>query len=299
VQVEPSGVHGQLAPEHVSEHAHDFFEQARALLGDRFAEARFDLDDRGLRVTIVDPTDQDVTVIGDVARGLGIESWVRLERADPVAVAAWERLSHDLQRLGAADPRLLLRYPGPSARYRRPPVEIHLISTAESTAAELHEGYGDFVSLRVGALPYPPAAAPETPRRTVDRDPVDPAEFRIELESPLSLTRGSRTTHGLLLTNLGNQDIGVHTNGQLTAAIVDGDRIVGGLDTGGVWNQPRLTFAAAPSETVRMPVIVGTTSYAPELGYVLPAGNWHLTARLDLADGRRLRTPALPLTITR
>ena len=50
---------------------------------------------------------------------------------------------------------------GPS--YRRLPVEIGLRADAEATAAELDEVFEPFVSLTVGALPYP---MPRTARRS-------------------------------------------------------------------------------------------------------------------------------------
>lgn len=299
----PGDDQGPTAPDDVERHAAEFFTETRALVSDRFAEARFDLDDRGLRVTIIDLTDQDITAITDLARRLGIASWVRVERAEPADLEAWERLRHDLQRLWSAEPGLLLQSPGPDPGYRRPPVEICLTAAAESTAADLHNTYGDFVSLRVGALLYPSAEHPPSPwrasARTIDRDPVNPAEMGIVLEAPLALRSGQATTHGLLLTNLSDHDISVHTNGQLIAKIInDADAVVGGPDTGGVWMCPGVTFTAAPSETVRIPLFVGTASYSPELGYAVPAGSWHLTVPMDLADGRHLLTPALPLTIT-
>ncbi|HST47617.1 hypothetical protein [Jatrophihabitans sp.] len=303
MQLHPGDDQGPTAPDDVEQHADEFFTETRALVGDRFAEARFD-PDRGLRVTIIDLTDQDTTAITDLARRLGIASWVRVERAKPADLEAWERLRHDLQRLWSAEPRLLLASPTPDPGYRRPPVEICLTAAAESTAADLHNTYGDFVSLRVGALPYPPAAHLPSPSRrsarTIDRDPVNPAEMGIVLEAPLALRSGQTTTHGLLLTNLSDHDISVHTNGQLTATIInDAGAVVGGPDTGGVRIAPLVTFTAAPSETVRIPLLVGTASYSPELGYAVPAGSWHLTVPMNLADGRHLLTPALPLTITR
>lgn len=290
---------GPTAPDGVEWHADELFTQARALVGERFAEARFD-PDRGLRVTIIDLSDQDVTAITEVARRLGIVSWVRVERADPAALETWERLRHDLQRLWAAKPPVMLTSPTPDPGYRRPPVHIDLSADSESTAADLHNAYGDFVSLRVGALAYPPGASlPRPSARIIDRHPADPAEMRILLEAPLALRSGRTTTHGLLLTNLSDHDIQVHTNGHLTAVIVDdAGATVGGPDAGGAQQAPLVIFTASPSKTVRIPVFLGTASYTPELGYAVPAGSWHLTAPMDLADGRKLVTPALAFTIT-
>lgn len=297
----PRDSQGPTAPDDVERHSDDLFDQARALAGDRFAEARFD-PDRGLRVTIIDLNDQDTTAITDLAQRLGIAGWVRIEHADPAALETWERLRHDLLRLQSTKPRALMQYPTPKPGYRRPPVRIHLSADAQSTAAELHNTYGDFVSLQVGALPYPPAAHPPSgPRasaQTSDRAPANPSEMHIVLETPLALGSGQTTTHGLLLTNLSQQDLSVHTNGHLTATIVDDSgAAVGGYT--GAQHQPLVIFTAAPSETIRIPVLVGTASYSPELGYALPPGTWHLTAPMNLADGRHLVTPPLELTITR
>ena len=134
--------------------------------------------------------------------------------------------------------------------------------------------------------------------RTDDREPVDPAEMSIVLAAPLAIGTGQTATHDLLFTNLSDQDIRVRTNGNLTATIVDDTgTAVGGYT--GAQHLPLMIFAAAPSETVRIPVLVGTASYSPELGYAVPPGTWHLTAPMDLDDGRHLVTPALELTITR
>jgi hypothetical protein len=299
--VNPSNGKEPTAPENVERHAHDFFDQARLLVGDRFAEARFD-PDRGLRVTIIELNDQDTTAITNAAQQLGILDWVRIEHADPTALATWERLRHDLQRLQSTEPRVLREYPTPEPGYRRPPVHIHLSAHGQSTAANLHSAYGNFVALQVGALPYPPAAqptiAPRAMARTENRETADPAEMSIALQAPLTIRTGQTATHGLLLTNLSDQDIRVHTNGNLTATIIDDTgAAVGGY--AGAQTLPLVIFTAGPSQTVRIPVLVGTASYTSELGYAIPPGTWHLVAPMNLADGRRLVTPALELTITR
>jgi hypothetical protein len=300
VRPQPGDGQGTTAPDNVERHAHELFDQARALVGDRFAEARFD-PDRGLRITIIDLNDQDAAAITNVAQRLTVAEWVRIERADPTALETWERLRHDLSRLQDARPRALQQYPTPDPGYRRPPVEIHLAADAESTAADLHNTYGDFVSLRVGALPYPlTAEAPGPPARSrrTERDTVSPAEMRIALETPLTLRSGQTTAHAVLLTNLSDNDIRVHTNGHLTADIVnDTGTTVGGYT--GAQHLPLVIFTALPSDTVRIPVLVGTASYSPELGYAIPAGTWHLTAPMNLGDGRQLLTPALEFTVTR
>jgi hypothetical protein len=45
------------------------------------------------------------------------------------------------------------------------------------------------------------------------------------------------------------------------------------------------------------PVLVGTDSLRPDLGYAIPPGQWGAQTTLGLA-GRPVRTPILPITIT-
>ena len=70
----------------------------------------------------------------------------------------------------------------------------------------------------------------------------------------------------------------MHTNGQLTANIADPNtgRAVGGYT--GAQILPLIPFTAAPGDTVRIPLLVGTASYDPALGYAVPAGRWALFA---------------------
>lgn len=288
------------APDDVDRKADEFFEQSRELLADRFAEARHD-PDRGLRVTIIDLSDDDVAAISDLGRRLGIGGWIRIERADPAALDAWEQLRHDLRRLEDAQPRVLVGRPGLGPRYHRPPVCIELTAKAEHAAADLYQRYGAFVSLRVGALPYPLPDGPGNPpwqsRQGREPDVASTTEMHFVLDGALSVRTGETTTHALILTNLSSADISVHTNGHLTASIVDEiGSVVGG--SYGPQISPLIIFTAKPSESIRIPVLVGTDSYSPELGYTIPPGIWHLTALMILSDGRQLLTPGLELTIT-
>jgi hypothetical protein len=297
---EQSGTqHGPQAPDDVRDHKHELFDEARRIVGDRFAESRMD-PDRGLRVTVIDLSDQDTAAISGVAQRLGIEGWVRPEPADPVALAAWEELRVELLRLRDTRPRVLLGYPMPDPGYQRPPVDLRLAPGAAATAADLHARFGDFVSLRVGALAYPRESAPppNPPATPNDLTPIDPSELTLVLDGPLTIRTGDTATHHVLVTNLTDLDIGIETNGHLTATIVapGAGAPVGGH--AGPQRLPLVIFTVEPTKTVRIPLLVGTASYRPELGYTVPPGTWQLTAPLRLADGRRLLTPPLELTIT-
>jgi hypothetical protein len=57
-----------------------------------------------------------------------------------------------------------------------------------------------------------------------------------------------------------------------------------------------------PGATERIPLLIGTASVVPDLGYAVPPGMWGIQVPLDLLwDGHTQeprRTPVLPLTIT-
>jgi hypothetical protein len=108
--------------------------------------------------------------------------------------------------------------------------------------------------------------------------------------------------HGLLLRNLTNHDLQIATNGKVTSVVVDPHtgEVVGGF--AGFQTLPLIVFRVAPEHTERIPLLVGTASITPRLGYAVPAGDWGIQATLQLGpdprDAPRRRTPVLPLTIT-
>ncbi len=117
------------------------------------------------------------------------------------------------------------------------------------------------------------------------------------LDGPLSVRSGETVHHGLLMLNTSHRAITVNTNGVLNAGIIDPEAgtTVGGF--AGPQTMPGIDFTAHPGQTVTLPLFVGTASFVLDLGYIVPAGRWQLTAPLNLRDGRRLRTPALELTV--
>lgn len=213
----------------------------------------------------------------------------------------WETLRHELTALAATGQHQLVSWPGPDPGYRRPPVEIELSADAEPIAAGLHERYGDFVSLVVGALPYPLRAdtAAVWPGRLDGYAEADPTELGVTLDGPLTVRRGQSARHRVLLTNRGKHRVSVGTNGSLDAAVVDlaaGGECVGGY--AGPRLLPLVVFEADPAETVRIPLLVGTASFTPRLGHALPPGRWHLVVPLGLIRDRWLISPPLGFTIT-
>ena len=219
-------------------------------------------------------------------------------------MAVWDELKVVLVRLRDEQPRALLGYPMPEVdEGRLPPFNIRLAAWASATAEDLYRQFGDDVDLTVGALPYPAGRQP--PRRPPPGEPpelLDPHDMSAELDGPAVVRSGETLSHGLLLTNLTGQDFQIATNGHVTPDVVDPHtgEVVGGFS--GPQLLPRIVFRVEPGETGHIPLLIGTDSTKPDLGYAIPPGNWGLqiTLTLDLHphDSSHRRTRMLPLTIT-
>lgn len=219
-------------------------------------------------------------------------------------MAVWDELKVVLARLRDQEPGTLMEYPSPEVdEGRQPPFTIRLAAWATGIAAELHRQFGDNVDLTVGALPYPPGRQPPCrPGPGEPPDLLDPHQIAAELDGPAVVRSGDKLTHGLLLTNLTGEELQVATNGHVTATVVDPEtgETVGGL--AGPQRLPLIVFRVAPGQTGRIPLLIGTDSTAPQLGYTIPAGNWGVQVTLTVGPNPRgsprRRTPILPLTIT-
>jgi hypothetical protein len=219
-------------------------------------------------------------------------------------MAVWDELKVVLARLRDQQPGTLMGYPMPEVdRDRQPPFMIRLAPWAVATAEELHQQFGDDVDLTVGALPYPPGRQPPRPPAAgPPADLLDPDEIVAGLDGPAVVSSGHTLRHGLLLRNLTGRELQIATNGQVTAAVVDPHtgEVVGGF--AGAQGLPLVTFRVAPGQTGRVPLLIGTVSFASRLGYTIPPGDWGIQATLTLglhpSDSPRRRTPVLPLTVT-
>lgn len=220
-------------------------------------------------------------------------------------MAVWDELNLVLARLRDQQPGILMTYSMPEAgEGGQPPFTIQLAPWAAAAAEQLHRQFGNNVDLTVGALPYPPDRLPHRPPAACQNPPdlLDPHEITAELDGPAVTRSGHTLRHGLLLRNLTGHELQIATNGQVTTVVVDPrtGEIVGGF--AGPQVQPLIIFRVAPEQTERVPLLVGTASFTPRLGYAVPAGDWGIWAALmlgpDPRDSPRRRTPVLPLTIT-
>jgi hypothetical protein len=179
------------------------------------------------------------------------------------------------------------------------PFEVRLRASALPVAEELHRRFGDAVQLTVGRLSFPdPYSRPfRLPSRARVPIPDKLADFHCELDGSLSIAAGQTVRHAVLLTASTNRPMTVHTNGGLTADVVDpsNGRIVGGFV--GSQSMPLVEFPLRYQRPVRIPLLVGTASYEPALGYTVPPGQWALTVDIRLSDRRALITPPLPFVV--
>jgi hypothetical protein len=222
-------------------------------------------------------------------------------------MTVWDELRPVLARLRDEQRGTLLEFPDP--RYEEgqpPPYQITLAPTAVAVAEDLHRRFGDSVRLTVGRLPYPPGRQPDRPLGHLIRQPpgelLDPQEAEVRLDGPAIVRSGQTLRHGLLVRNLTGRVLPIATNGNLTAVVLDlrTGQVVGGF--AGAQTMPLIMFPVAPGSTQRIPLLIGTASFRPDLGYALPPGSWGMQVWLDLEwdphTRERRRTPVLPLTIT-
>jgi hypothetical protein len=171
--------------------------------------------------------------------------------------------------------------------------------------AVYHRGIGP------GCSPPPRLVLAVKPSRPPRRPPVTepPAELlsphraTVALDGPAAVRSGHTLRHGLLLRNHSGDHLQIPaTNGHLTTAVVDPDtgEVVGGF--AGAQALSLITYRVAPGQTERIPLLTGTASFTPRLGYAVPPGSWGIQATLTLGtdprDAPQRRTPVLPLTIT-
>jgi hypothetical protein len=126
----------------------------------------------------------------------------------------------------------------------------------------------------------------------------------VSLDGPAIVSSGETLRHRLHIHNRTDQVLAIATNGQLTAIVIDPatGQAVGGF--AGAQLLPLITFNVSPGTTKRIPLLIGTASFRPELGYTVPPGPWGLQVPIDIArepanrEHEHRLTPVLPLTIT-
>jgi hypothetical protein len=211
---------------------------------------------------------------------------------------AHREFRRDLRRLIVEVPDALTGFVDPDGAWpagERP--SLGLAAWAVDIAADLHAKYGDEVELEVGAMPYPNEGFRPDPH-LVQRHGAPAAEggLSVELVTPLEILSGYSATVSTLVANDGSTEHTLSTNGHLQCAVVDQDREVVGRYTG-PQRLPMVRFRVEPGQHTEVPVLVGTDSLDPALGYAVPPGKWAIVVELPTSDGLLLSTP-LPITVT-
>lgn len=171
-------------------------------------------------------------------------------------------------------------------------------------ALRLFDSYGDAVRLRVGFLSYPDPMSMDTdgPQSSAPipaRPPLLPVgEVRVSVDDGLEVRSGGDLRSTLHLKNIGPNEIVVLTNGAVTARIVDPqtEASVGGYEF--AQTLMGIQFRISPRDWVDVPLLVGTASSNPLLGYCVPSGLWTIEVLVTLEDRGTFRTPLLPISVT-
>ncbi|MFI7066036.1 hypothetical protein ACIBL3_33900 [Kribbella sp. NPDC050124] len=212
-------------------------------------------------------------------------------------MAGWESLRVDLRRLLEESPDALVLFPDPDRERREPPFGIHLAAWATDIAATLNAKYGSLLDLQVGAMTFPAR------RMWLSEDlpqlrgaPAESAGLEVEAVSPLSVRTGRSTHEDVLVINRTAHEQVLLTNGSLISGVTDRSGGVVGLYVGPLYAR-RVGFAIESHQSRPVPVLIGTASMVPDLGYAVPPGQWRLVIAFHTDSGNMLSTP-LDITIT-
>ena len=219
-------------------------------------------------------------------------------------MTVWDELKPVIARLLDQQPGALASYPLPDFDLAgTPPFKVRLEPWAADVAEQLHRQFGDGVELTVGLLPYPPGRPARTRRQSAHgdlSDLLDPDEVTVTLDDIALVSSGHTLHHHLTVRNLIGSELLLATNGAVVVDLQTGET-VGGFS--GLQTLNLKFFRVSPGGSTRIPLLIGTASSRPQLGYAIPPGEWGIQATLTLGglypgESPRRRTPILPLTVT-
>lgn len=224
---------------------------------------------------------------------------LEVHRSDRYARAYLDSIAAEVRRMATITDRGSFRSWGIGAGKLNVVVRASRLDLAQ----RLLDAYGDAVKLRVGFLSYPdptmidtqvPVHRPLAP----ERPPLLAAEeVQVSVDEGLEVQSGGHLGTVLHVHNVGIQEIVVLTNGAVTAATVDPrtGSVVGGYEF--AQHMPGIEFRVPPGDVVDIPLLVGTASTDPLLGYCVPPGAWAIEVSLNLQDRGIFRTPRLYIEV--
>ena len=179
-----------------------------------------------------------------------------------------------------------------------PPFQLSLAAWAVEIAESITARFGNDVSLTVAALHFPDRTLAKPDQQATERLPRLSEDVEVTLPLPLMVHSGFDERATLELHNHSDDELVIHTNGVLTARVVvpSTGEVVGGFY--GPQTLPLVIFRCARGDRVSVPLLVGTTSLVPAIGYAIPPGACSVEAVVDLHGRGRFVTPRLLMTVT-
>jgi hypothetical protein len=170
----------------------------------------------------------------------------------------------------------------------------------------LHDRYDGLVGLTLGRLPYPDPYAEGTVSRMKRFRPTHakpaplPAHIEVALVEEIEVVSGGQVQSQLRVWNRGVADVAINTPGyQLTALVVDPatGEIVGEVEN--IFPAVLGVFEVPAGEVRDIPLLIGTASLKPDLGWAVPPGRWAIQVAVQIAGDRHEagRSPLLPIDI--
>lgn len=222
-----------------------------------------------------------------------------VHRSDRYARAYLDSITAEVRRMASITDRGSFRSWGIGAGK----LNIVVRASRRDLAQRLLDAYGDAVKFRVGFLSYPDptmidAQAPRHRQPAPEQPPLLAAEeLQVSVHEGLEVQSGGHLGTVLHVHNVGTQEIVVLTNGAVTADTVNPrtGSIVGGYEF--AQHMLGIEFRIPPGDVVDIPLLVGTASTDPILGYCVPPGRWAIEVSLNLQDRGIFRTPLLQIEV--
>jgi hypothetical protein len=181
-------------------------------------------------------------------------------------------------------------------------LRVQLWADQADRAEEICRRFGEAVMVTIGMFPYPDrfARTDQQPNPALDEPPPQrlaalPEKVRIELTQDLVIRSGAHLRTMIRVHNESAVDLAANTNGQINGAVVHPDtgQRVGCYE--GAQSMPLVRFDVPPGSTGDIPLLIGTASTKPELGWAVPPGPW--AVRLVLSHDGEAAVRLLPLEI--
>ncbi len=224
---------------------------------------------------------------------------LEVRRSERYARAYLDSIAAEVRRMATITDRGSFRSWGIGAGR----LNIVVRASRRDLAQRLLDAYGDAVKLRVGFLSYPDPTmtdtqAPQHFQPAPEQPPLLAAEeLQVSVDEGLAVQSGGHLGTVLHVQYVGTQEMVVLTNGVVTAVTINPrtGSVVGGYEF--AQHMPGIEFRIPPGDVVDIPLLVGTASTDPFLGYCVPPGRWAIEVSLNLQDRGIFRTPLLHIEV--